>query len=105
MKKYKTKNHKISGQSVLRFYLFFCSSLIPLFLFFAYFQVNRYMGLKKEVQILEAQQEEMIENNKRLIAEISLLSSSERIETLAQEMGMSRAESNQIVRVKMEGSE
>jgi cell division protein FtsL len=99
------KHRKVVKIDRNRFYLFFCTSLIPVLLLFASFQVNRFSSLRKDVLNLEKKQEELVETNKRLITDISVLSSSERIETIAEELGMRRAESNKIVRVKMEGSD
>lgn len=45
-------------------------------------QSSKYRTLKKEVEDLERKQESLIEENKKLITDISLLSSSDRIEKL-----------------------
>ena len=63
-------------------------------------QSSKYRTLKKEVENLERKQESLIEENKKLITDISLLSSSDRIEKIAEEdLGMRQAESKEIVRV------
>ena len=63
---------------------------------------EKYADLKKEVLSLERKQAELIEQNKKLITDISVLSSSDRIETIAEEeLGMRKAESEEIVRVEM----
>ena len=63
---------------------------------------RRYTDLKRQVEELEKKQQLLIEENKKLITDISLLSSSERIEALARdELGMREAESEEIVRVEM----
>ena len=65
-------------------------------------QAQKYADLKKEVLSLERKQAELIEQNKKLITDISVLSSSDRIETIAEEeLGMRKAESEEIVRVEM----
>ncbi len=68
-------------------------------------QAKRYTALEKDVEELEKKQQELIEQNKKMITDISLLSSSERIENIAQnELGMRMAESDEIVRVEMKDS-
>ncbi|HOE09292.1 MAG TPA: cell division protein FtsL, partial [Treponemataceae bacterium] len=55
-----------------------------------------------EVKKLESVESALIENNKNLVAEISLLSSAERIESFAiNELGMRKAGSDEIVRVEV----
>ena len=75
---------------------------IPGLLALASFETKRYATLEKEVQDLEKKQYELIENNKKLVSEIGMLSSSERIEKIAiSEYGMRLAESDEIVRVEV----
>ena len=65
-------------------------------------QAARYMKIQNEVKALEQKQVELVEENKRLITDISLLSSGERIGKIAEEeLGMRKAESEEIVRVEM----
>ena len=65
-------------------------------------QAARYMKVQNEVKALEQKQVELVEENKRLITDISLLSSGERIGKIAEEeLGMRKAESEEIVRVEM----
>lgn len=56
---------------------------LPLLLGVAIWQSARYSTLKEEVKILAERQEEWIDNNKRLIRDIAVLSSSARIEEFA----------------------
>jgi cell division protein FtsL len=75
---------------------------IPGLLALASFETKRYATLEKEVLDLEKKQYELIENNKKLVSEIGMLSSSERIEKIAiSEYGMRLAESDEIVRVEV----
>ncbi len=75
---------------------------IPLLLCFDSFQSHRYSMLQKEVKKLETSETVLIEDNKNLVAEISLLSSAERIESFAvNELGMRKAGSDEIVRVEV----
>ena len=57
-----------------------------------------------EVVELERKQEKLIEENKRIVSEISVLTNAERIEKIAvEELGMHKAEAEDIVRVEMTG--
>ena len=77
---------------------------IPLLLAAYGVQTKRYADLYNEVMALERKQEELIEQNKRLVSDISLLSGSDRIEKIAsEELGMHKAESGDIVRIEMNG--
>ena len=75
---------------------------IPCLLIFNGIQAQKYTALQRDVEALEKRQEELVEQNKKLITDISLLSSSDRIERIAEnELGMRPAESDEIVRVEM----
>ena len=63
--------------------LYFFVLTIPLFLGIVAWQSVRYTELDRGVRRLEAAQEDWVENNKRLIAGIAVLSSSKRIEQVA----------------------
>jgi hypothetical protein len=56
---------------------------LPLTLGAAVWQSARYSALKNEVRALAERQEEWIDNNKRVISDIAVLSSSARIEEFA----------------------
>ena len=69
-------------------------------------QSSKYRELKKEVLDLEKKQEKLIAENKKLITDISVLSSSDRIETIAEnDLCMRKAETEEIVRVEMRKNE
>ncbi len=97
-------------KSVLKniFYkIFVCAiaAMIPLLLILYGFQTKRYSELSKEVSRLERTQEELVEQNKKLVGDISLLSSTDEIEKKAvEELGMHKAETEDIVRVEMNGA-
>ena len=60
--------------------------------------------LRREITRLEKEQEKLIEENKRLVADISELAKPERIEQIAiEELGMHKVESEDVVRVEMTG--
>ena len=80
------------------------AALVPLILIVYGFQTKRYSELSREVKKLEKTQEELIEQNKKLVGDISLLSSTDVIEKKAvEELGMHKAETEDIVRVEMNG--
>lgn len=79
-----------------------CAALVPILFALNAVQADRYMKAQNEIKALEQKQVELVEENKRLITDISLLSSGERIGKIAEEeLGMRKAESEEIVRVEM----
>ena len=85
-----------------RFLMILAAALIPLLLFLYVFQAHLYAKLKAEVRALETKQVELIEKNKELISEISMLSNSDRIERIAEhELDMHKANTDEIVRVEI----
>ncbi|MBO4640013.1 MAG: cell division protein FtsL [Treponema sp.] len=77
---------------------------IPVMLSLYALQAKKYTDLSKEILELETKQEKLIEENKKLVSDISQLSSAERIEKIAvEELGMHKAEAEDIVRVEMTG--
>lgn len=77
---------------------------IPAMLFLYAVQTKKYTDLTKEVINLEKKQEKLIEENKRLVSDISVLTNAERIEKIAiEELGMHKAQTEDIVRVEMTG--
>ena len=96
------KNKKSGFVKRLGIYLLALS--IPFFLVFAMVQSQQYMNIEKEVAELEQVQKDLIESNKALVTDISVLSSSERIEKIAvEQLGMRKATSDEIVRVSIKG--
>ena len=98
-----TKKKKLKNAIQVFLIIIFAIS-IPMLLCLYAFQAKRYTDLTKEIKELEAKQERLIEDNKKLVGEISILSSAERIEQIAvEELGMHKAESDDIIRVEMTG--
>lgn len=86
--------------------LFLCIVVlsIPLMLCLYAAQARQYTNLTKEIKELEKKQEKLIEENKKLVSDIAILSSADRIEQIAvEELGMHKAETEDIVRVEMTG--
>ena len=97
-----TKNRIKDFFKVLLILIF--AATIPLMLSLYAMQAKKYTDLTKEIQELELKQEKLIEENKKLVSDISQLSSAERIEKIAvEELGMHKAEAEDIVRVEMTG--
>ena len=98
-----TKKKKLKNAIQVFLIIIFAIS-IPMLLCLYAFQAKRYTDLTKEIKELESKQERLIEDNKKLVGEISILSSAERIEQIAvDELGMHKAESDDIIRVEMTG--
>lgn len=84
--------------------LFFCAvaAAIPFLLILNARQAGKYRDLKNEIIGLEKKQEELINENKKLISDISVLTSADRIEKIAEEdLGMKKAESEDIIRLEV----
>lgn len=78
---------------------------IPVLLVINGIQSRKYSDLENQVLELEKKQRELIEQNKQLITDISILSSSDRIEKIAREqLNMHQAETEEIVRIEMKES-
>jgi len=89
---------------MLRFAVLLLVLSIPCLLCLYAIQAKKYTNLTKEVRSLELKQEKLIEENKKLVSDIAILSSADRIEKMAvEELGMHKAEKEDIVRVEMTG--
>ena len=83
--------------------LYFFAFSIPVFLGIAAWQSVRYTELDKNARRLEAVQEEWVENNRKLIAGIAVLSSSSRIEQVAvRDLRLSKIRPEDILQVRIE---
>ena len=67
------------------FLLYFIVITIPLFLGLIAWQSARYSDLERQTRRLEADQEEWVESNKRLIADIAVLTTSGKVEKIARD--------------------
>jgi cell division protein FtsL len=84
--------------------LYLAALSIPAFLGLGAWQSGRYAGLERELKRLETAQEEWIESNKRLIAAIAVLSSSERIEHIAREdLELRKMPPEEVLQIRIEG--
>lgn len=74
---------------------------IPVLLFANAFQAYRYSQLERDISRLQDEQQVLIEENKRSILAISILSSPQRIGPLAEnELGLERVQGSEIVRME-----
>jgi cell division protein FtsL len=86
-----------------RILLYFITLTIPLFLGLAVWQATRYTDLEQEIKELQAVQEEWVESNKLLIAEIAVLSAAERIEYIAgHELGLSKKQPEAVLQIRIQ---
>ncbi len=73
---------------------------IPLFLFFSLWQVFRFEKLKAEIAVLNEQQNEWFDANRKLVSSVAVYSSPERISRIAEgRLKLSRDEERDIVRI------
>ncbi|MCR4939135.1 MAG: cell division protein FtsL [Treponemataceae bacterium] len=84
------------------FILCMLAFLVPLLLVMGLFQVHRFKVLQAEVDELDEKQYSVIDGNRRLVGEVSLLAGADRIEeTAVEEYGMKESESEDIIRIKV----
>ncbi|GHV45282.1 hypothetical protein AGMMS50268_00530 [Spirochaetia bacterium] len=84
--------------------LYFVCLTIPCLLGLVAWQSARYSALEREISRLETAQEEWVESNKRLIAGIAVLSSSERIENIARnDLNLVKIQPEDVLQIKIEG--
>lgn len=81
--------------------IIFAVALIPALFFANVWQSFRYSSLKREIARLESVQQDLLEQNKRNIAGISVLESPERIEALAgKTLGLSRPKVGDFINIR-----
>jgi len=86
------------------FFIFFAAVTIPAMLALTVWQSTRYTNLTKELTRLEQVQTDWLESNRRLIAGIAVLSSTERIEHIAvNDMNLRRIHPENVLQIKIEG--
>ena len=98
LRRYEDGNPSLKTHVIV--YLF--ALLIPVLLIINAFQADKFTKLRDEVEDMQKEQVEMVEKNRELISEISVLSSSDRIERIAErDRGMHKAKKEEIVRVEI----
>ena len=88
---------------MIRRILFYCFILsVPVFLAVTAWQSSRYGDLERELKKLEKTQEEWVENNKRLIAEVTEYSSPDRIERIARDkLGLHKKQPEDVLQISI----
>ena len=88
---------------MIRRIFFYCFVLcIPAFLGLIAWQSARYGDLERELKKMERAQEEWVENNKRLIATITYLSSPDRIEHIARnQLGLKKKQPEDVLKISI----
>ena len=78
---------------------------IPVLLYLNVWQAFRYRVVETEIELLEGQQQEWIEKNKKIIVGIEVLGAPERVDILAAEIGgLNRNNTPAAIRVKLDDS-
>ena len=86
------------------FFFYFAVITIPLFLGLCVWQSIRCNNLRFELERLEKIQGDWVEQNKRLIADIAVYSSSQRIENIANnDLNLKIIRPEDVLQVKIEG--
>jgi len=86
------------------FLLYLLVLTIPVFLASLVWQSHRYQNLESEIFRLEQMQEEWVESNKRLIADIAEYSSAERIEETARyQLELKKIPPEHLLQVRISG--
>ena len=86
--------------------IYFFVLSIPFFLQLTAWQSVRYAELDKNSRRLEAVQEDWVEGNKKLMAGVTVLSSSKRIEQLAvHDLGLVKMRPEDVLQVRIEGEQ
>lgn len=89
---------------IKRIFFYLLILTFPAFLGLVIWQSVRYADLERELIRLEKTQEEWVENNKRLIANITVLSSPERIERIARdELGLQKKRPEEVLQISIGG--
>jgi cell division protein FtsL len=87
-----------------RFFFYMVVLSMPVLLGLSIAQSARYADLERELQGYEKTQQEWVENNKRLIAGITLLSSPDRIEHIARDqLGLVKKQPEQVLQIRING--
>jgi cell division protein FtsL len=86
------------------FLLYFIVFTVPLFLAMTAWQSARYSDLERQTRLLEAAQEKLVEQNKRLIADIAGLTTLERVERVAlHDLRLSKIQPENVLQIWIEG--
>jgi len=91
-------------EAMRKIVLFILALSVPALLSVEVWQVYRYRKLETEVGALEAEQKRWLEENKKVLANISLFRSPERIEKLSEQaLGLESVDPERILTIKVPG--
>ena len=89
-----------------RFFLIFVLLFIPLSAFVTVYQVFRSEQLRNDIADLSEKQQSLFERNKRMIANIAILRSPERIDKLAEkDLGLKQISGDRVIRIDIKNSQ
>lgn len=78
---------------------------VPLFVFVNVYQTYRYQTIERSVALLTSQQKSWLEENKRMIAGIAVLSAPQRIEQIAKnKLGLTRNDLQPTLQIRVPDS-
>jgi hypothetical protein len=88
-----------------RKWILFCAATLPLFLLATVVQAIQYQDLQRDVAVKERQQDDWVEKNKKALAGVTVLSSPQRIETLAEnDPGLQIVGADRTVKVRFQAA-
>lgn len=82
----------------------FFSLTLPIFIFLNVWQVFHHRQVRAEIASLEAEQREWLENNKRVLAGITVLSSPERIDKIAKDLALEQGPEEKVLYIFFDGN-
>ncbi len=78
---------------------------VPLFIFVNVYQTYRYQTIQRSAALLASQQKSWLEENKRMIAGIAVLSAPERIEQIAKDkLKLTRHDMQPTLQIRLPGA-
>ncbi len=92
----------MKGKGVRIIAVFF-SLTLPVFVFLNVLQVFHHRQVRSEIASLETEQLEWLEKNKRVLAGIAVLSSPERIDNLARDLGLQKNPRGRVLYILFNG--
>lgn len=96
------KGGRLERLRVKKILILLLVATVPVLLSLEVWQVFRYRKLSRETLELEAQQKDWLEKNKKVLANISLFSSPERIEKLSREaLGLQILEGDRVLTIEI----
>ena len=89
----------------MRIIAVFFALTLPVFIFLNVWQVFHHRQVRSEIASLETEQREWLENNKRVLAGITVLSSPERIDKLARDLSLEKDPRERVLYIFFNGDQ